>query len=285
MIQEIPVVFTCDGNRLIGLAALPDMPAEIGLLIIVGGPQYRAGSHRQFTLLARSLAHEGFASFRFDYRGMGDSEGGFRNFEGVDDDICAAIDTFQGCVPAVRKVVLWGLCDAASAALYYAHSDPRIVGITLLNPWVHSEAGASRARFTNYYLTRLMQPSFWGRLFRGEIKIRGAVGGFAQSARQVGELDTGAAPLDPRHGSAGYIDRMFSGLKAFSGKTRIVLSGEDLVAREFEQLQQLNKNWRKVCASPCVEQCRVDMANHTFSSVAWRGEVEMLTANWLRSLR
>ena len=94
--QETPVVFACEGSRLVGIAALPAQPAAIGVLIIVGGPQYRAGSHRHVTLLARHLAGLGIASLRFDYRGMGDSEGEKRSFDQINADIAAALETLHG---------------------------------------------------------------------------------------------------------------------------------------------------------------------------------------------
>ena len=81
--HEMPVVFDCEGSRLVGIAALPARPAATGVLIIVGGPQYRAGSHRQFTLLARHLADAGYPTMRFDYRGMGDSAGRMLAFIGL----------------------------------------------------------------------------------------------------------------------------------------------------------------------------------------------------------
>ena len=48
-----------------GVATLP-----IAVLVVVGGPQYRVGSHRQFVSLARALARQGMTTVRFDYRGM-----------------------------------------------------------------------------------------------------------------------------------------------------------------------------------------------------------------------
>ena len=42
------------------------------VLVVVGGPQVRAGSHRHFVQLARHLATHGHAVMRFDVRGMGD---------------------------------------------------------------------------------------------------------------------------------------------------------------------------------------------------------------------
>ncbi|NND69017.1 MAG: hydrolase 1, exosortase A system-associated, partial [Halioglobus sp.] len=73
---------------------------------MVGGPQYRVGSHRQFTLLARHLAAQGFTSLRFDYSGMGDSEGVRARFDNVREDVEAALDALLAAAPGVRRVVL-----------------------------------------------------------------------------------------------------------------------------------------------------------------------------------
>mgnify|MGYP000113667174 FL=1 len=100
--REQAVSFPVAGDLALGIAALPELTAELteqpgdcGVLIAVGGPQYRVGSHRQFLLLSRRLAAEGFPVFRFDYRGMGDSDGAMRSFENVSEDIAAAVDTFR----------------------------------------------------------------------------------------------------------------------------------------------------------------------------------------------
>ena len=98
--------------------------------MIVGGPQYRAGSHRQFVRVSRALARAGYAVLRMDYRGMGDSEGDQRDFLGVEADIKAGIDALFDQVPSMQRAALWGLCDAASASLLYLHAtrDRRIGG-------------------------------------------------------------------------------------------------------------------------------------------------------------
>lgn len=280
---EQAMVFNCAGCRLLGIATQPETPAETGVLIVVGGPQYRAGSHRQFTLLARQLAGQGIASMRFDYRGMGDSEGDMRNFEAIDADIRAAIDTFLKHAPEVRRIAIWGLCDAASAALCYAHTDTRVSRLILLNPWVHTEAGASRARLRHYYLSRLMQRSFWTKFLSGKIELSKSVGDLSKSAHSVA---TGASPVtfastDPRHGSPVYIERMLDGLKRFRGEILFILSGNDLTAQEFIALTQQDKRWKRLCDSPRITSETVKKANHTFSSQTWRGQVETRTAQWV----
>src|SRR5688572_13881859 len=89
---EAAAQFACAGDWLMGLVHLPPHPRERGVVVITGGPQYRVGSHRQFTLLARKLAAQNFPVLRFDYRGMGDSEGEPRSFEHMNADIRAAVD-------------------------------------------------------------------------------------------------------------------------------------------------------------------------------------------------
>jgi uncharacterized protein len=117
---ERPLVFPCNGSLLYGILSLPEQMGSRGVLIVVGGPQYRVGSHRQFTLLARYLAARGVPVLRFDCRGMGDSEGDLRTFEDFEDDLRCAIDIFFEKVHPLNDLVIWGLCDAASAALFHA---------------------------------------------------------------------------------------------------------------------------------------------------------------------
>ena len=279
--REQSIVFDCEGCRLIGIVTIPETPAETGVVILVGGPQYRAGSHRQFTLLARQLAEQGIASLRFDYRGMGDSEGDMRNFETVDADIRTAIDAFLKNAPEVRRIVLWGLCDAASAALYYAHTDARVSGLVLLNPWVHSPSGAARARLKYYYLSRLMQRSFWVKLLSGQMQLGKSAQDLASATRLAAPDTVTAAPADPRHGSPGYIGRMFEGLNQFKGNILFLLSGNDLVAREFTELARQDKRWKKILSSPKVSIEQIGEANHTFSSQTWRDQVGQWTAHWI----
>lgn len=281
-------VFDCEGSRLIGIIAQPDHPVDTGVVIVVGGPQYRAGSHRQFTLLARQLAAQGIASIRFDYRGMGDSEGDIRYFEAIDADIRAVIGQLFAHLPQIKQVSLWGLCDAASAALYYAPTDQRVQGLLLLNPWAHNPAATARARMKHYYFARLTSLAFWIKLFTGKVKLGSSLGDFADSARQASA--TGAQHevtpiIDLRYGSPGYIDRMLQGLKEFRGKVELILSGNDLTAQAFEELLRSDRRWQKACGDPRVMIKKLPAATHTFSNRIWRDQVAGWSADFLKKLR
>ena len=178
MTAEIPVSFICDKDYLYGVLHLSSTAAARGVILVVGGPQYRVGSHRQFVLLARRLARAGIPAMRFDYRGMGDSEGAARKFEAIDTDIRGAIEVFVAQAPTLKEIVIWGLCDAASAALFYAPLDARVTGLVLLNPWVRTQEGKAGAYIKHYYLTRLFDADLWRKIARGEFHLGAAAGSF-----------------------------------------------------------------------------------------------------------
>ena len=276
---ERPVVFDCEGERLVGILARPEPSARVAVVVIVGGPQYRAGSHRQFVQLSRRLAGAGFPTLRFDYRGMGDSTGAPRTFEDCGADIAAAIDAVRADCDGVEKVVLWGLCDAASAALDYWHSarDERVGAMVLLNPWVRSEATLAKARVKHYYAQRLLSREFWIKLLSGGVAPGEALRAFARSLRRA--LSRPQA-VDGRAKGA-FQDRMAAALRAFPGPLLLILSGDDLTAKEFLEYAQSGPGWRGLLERKGLERHDLPDADHTFSTVGAAVAVEARTLSWL----
>ena len=277
-ITELPCAFDCEGDTLIGVATLPAQPRARGLLVVVGGPQYRVGSHRQFVLLARRLAREGFAVMRFDCRGMGDSTGQRRGFEVIDGDIRAAIDSLQAACPAVKEVVLWGLCDAASAAMMYSATDPRVSGLVLLNPWMRSAATLARTHMKHYYARRLLQQDFWRKLLSGGLDFGVAAGALARNARAA------LIEPDPRDSRAApFQARAARGMQAFKGRSLLVLSGNDLTAKEFVEYAAGDAEWTRVLAADSLTRRELPQADHTFSNREDQRAVEEATLEFLLS--
>jgi uncharacterized protein len=273
MTEQRAMSFTCGGDTLYGVAHVPPAPHKRGVLVVVGGPQYRAGSHRQFTLLARSLADEGVAAMRFDYRGMGDSEGAMRDFEAVDEDLRAAIDAFFEQVPQMREVVLWGLCDAASAAMLYARGDARVTGLVLVNPWVRTDAGAAKATIKHYYRARLFEGALWKKIASGRFDVRAAARSFLRLL--------GAAKTAPAAGALP--DRMHDALGEFDGKAMVILSGADLTAREFEDLSGSSDKWKTLMQAPRITHRALPKADHTCSRREWHDQLTRWTSDWVQS--
>jgi exosortase A-associated hydrolase 1 len=281
--NEQALSFDCEGQTLVGILSGAEHAAGRGVLIVVGGPQYRVGSHRQFTLLARHLAGQGIPAMRFDYRGMGDSGGEARAFERVSADIRCAVDRFIAAAPGLKSVVIWGLCDAASAALMYAHADPRVSGLVLLNPWVRTMQGLARVHLRHYYVRRLFQASLWQKLARGEFDFRGAASEFRRivvdALRTRRALDAGASESE-----APFLERMEQGMRKFRGKVLLILSGNDITAQEFKDFVAASENWRSLLAGESVTRYDLPEANHTFARRDWRSQVERWTGAWVKGL-
>lgn len=168
--------FSCAGVTL--AATLDDASGSTGLLIVSGGNEIRSGAHRGMAMLAQRVAAAGHPVFRFDRRGIGDSEGENGGFESSGPDIAAAIAAFRDAAPRVSRIVALGNCDAASALLL--HRPLALDALILANPWTYDDApeeggeepalppaSAIRAR----YLSRLKDPKSLFRLLKGEIDL------------------------------------------------------------------------------------------------------------------
>jgi len=274
---ERALTFDCEGVSLRGILSEPPVPARIGVVIVVGGPQYRAGSHRQFVLLARAIAQQGIAVLRFDVRGMGDSQGSARGFEEVTADIGAAVDALCAHAPGVTRVALWGLCDGASAALLYldAERDPRVRGVCLLNPWVRSPESLARVQLRHYYWRRLGERAFWQKLASGRVGVQAWRDLRANlRARRPAEQ---AAALPFQH-------RMARAWKAFDGDILLVLSGDDFTAREFLDATNSEPAWAGALEHRGLQRHDLPDADHTFTASPWRRRVDEITTTWLKAL-
>ena len=288
--NESAVCFDCHGSPLVGVLHRAANAKRRGVLIVVaGGPQYRVGGHRQLVLWSRRLAAEGYPTFRFDFRGVGDGYGDFGGYEVIDDDIRSALDCFTAQVRELDEIVLWGECNAASAMLFYAFRDPRVKGLVMLNPWVRSEAGQARALLRHYYLDRLRQPSFWRKLltfrFNPFTSLRSAFQ-LMQSARKqapAATASTGDQMAAALSRDLPLADRMLAGLSRFSGPLVIMVSGRDLIAREFDDLLRDSRPWRDEIARKATTRHDLPDADHTFSSAEQREQVVTLGLAWLRT--
>jgi len=274
--EERPISFSCREDTLVGILSMPEQPLSRAVLIVVGGPQYRAGSHRQFVLLARAFAAHGYPVMRFDYRGMGDSEGEPRNFERIAEDIRDAIDSLIESAPGVQEIVLWGLCDGASAATLYAAGDARVAGLVLVNPWWRSEEGKAKALLAHYYQSRLRDAQFWKKIASGGFDFGGAARSFwttLRNACRAPEEAAGKAPTLP--------ERMYRALSRFKGGTLLILSENDLTAQECAHIISASPAWLALIEQGRIERQFLAGANHTFSRRRWRDQVATWTLDWL----
>lgn len=284
--NEEAVVFECGGQSLIGIIHGSGVAAT-GVLVVVGGPQYRIGSHRQFLLLARYLSANNVPVMRFDCRGMGDAGGDIRTFEDVQNDIRAAIDVFLKNSPGLQSVILWGLCDAASASIFYGHTDVRVKGMILLNPWVRTEVGQAKAYLRHYYVQRLFDKEMWRNIVCGKFRLRDSLTSLLEHIKksrrtlvQNNDLPNSDNADQRSYAETSLPERMHKGIESFKNQIGIIISGDDLTAAEFEDMIRVSKSWQKLLHAKSVEFEYLPDANHTFSKQVWRDQVAKHSLAW-----
>ena len=133
--SRLALTFECQGCQLAG--TLDTAPGKTGLLIISGGNELRSGAFSGQSQLAARIAASGFPVFRFDRRGIGDSDGENRGFASSRKDIAAAMDAFRAMCPQMDSVVAFGNCDAASALMLSGGEG--CDALILSNPWTFDE--------------------------------------------------------------------------------------------------------------------------------------------------
>ena len=290
MSAEVPVCFRVAGETRIGIIHVPAQPADLGVLVIVGGWQYRVGGHRQFVLLARALSEAGIAVMRFDSRGMGDSDGvpGVPEpAEHLASDIRAALNEFSRGAEGISKFVLCGLCDGASAALIYGPTDARVRGLILLNPWVSSPQSAARAVLANYYWQHLREGDLWRKIVAGNFDIRRSardlISNFQVAGGRKPNVPAGAAP-DAAAEAGERIDyAMAQALDVFTGRVLLVLSGRDRTAAQYSDVVARSPRWHSLLRAGRATRLAMPGADHTFSRRELRDALARQMVAWLQS--
>lgn len=219
--------FTFRGGSLMIAGTLDTAQGSTGLLIVSGGNEIRSGAFGGQADMAARIARAGFPVFRFDRRGVGDSEGENRGFRRSAKDIASAVDAFRAMAPQLGRVVAFGNCDAASALMLTGGAG--CDGLVLSNPWTieQEESGADKAAphapaaIRARYAEKLKNPREVMRLARGGVDL--------------GKLARGVIhALRPPPLPSSLAQDMAAGLAGFSGEVRILLAVADRTAQVFE---------------------------------------------------
>lgn len=239
--------FPCHGAALAGTLDSASATGSTGLLIVSGGNEIRSGAWSGQAKIAARLARAGVPVFRFDRRGVGESEGENHGFRSGADDIAAALAAFRAAAPQLRRVVAFGNCDAASALMLHAAA-LGIDALVLANPWTIDGDGEPAAEpvhtpaaIRSRYLAKLRNPRELLRLLTGGVNLARLLRGLRSAA---------SAPV-----ASGLAQEMSAGLARYSGPVTILLAEHDRTALMFEA------TWPS--GDPRIQ--RLNSASHSFS--------------------
>ena len=290
-----------DGLRLFGIVHHPsvDRPRPVPVILLSPGIKYRVAPHRLYVKLARHLASLGFIVLRFDFAGLGDSEGlvsetAMADFYGTVqsgryvDDTCAAMDWMQREYSA-SKFILAGLCGGAITGLLAGARDARVdalvaIGLPVLldsqdvDPTRYLTTGELE-QWREGYKSKLADPKSWLRLLTLRSNYRVIFRVIADwwnmrssprpAAAQPWQQDVGNFnPLVPKAFEAMVAGRRV--LLVFGEADRLFPIYEERLAQPYSAMLQRHADRLNLQVVPG--------ANHTFSLKGWeetmRGHVE-----------
>lgn len=238
--------FECEGATLGG--SLDAAAGLTGLLMVTGGTQTRIGSHRMYERLARRLAEQGFSCFRYDRRGVGDSEGEDPDWRDSGPDMAAAAEAFRRECPQLERLVGFGLCDGASALALHG-SAAGLSGLVLLNPWlVEVQAGTlAPAAVKAHYRQRLTSLEGWKKILSGSVSYKKLFKGMRSLSAKPSTL----------------ADNVAEALEKSRLPVDLILASRDgtAIAAEAEWMKPAYRRIREANSAPQ----RIDSDSHTFA--------------------
>ena len=239
------LTFPCGPDTLAGTLDRDSAIGPVGLLFVSGGREVRSGSWGGQAQIAARLAAAGVPVFRYDRRGVGQSEGCDPGFQHTREDIAAALAAFRAAVPSLRKIIAFGNCDAAAALMLHGFA-MELGGLVLANPWTLEDDSADApppAALRRRYLSKLANPREVLRLLTGGVNLAKLLRGLRH-----------AATAQPK---SGLVAQMADGLARCICPVTILLATGDRTAQMFETVWPSN--------DPRIQ--RHDSAGHSFSSL------------------
>ena len=196
MVDIVPVIIkNRDGLSLYGMMHIPkdsSLRKKTAVILLSPGIKSHIGPHRLYVNMAASYAKEGYVVLRFDFHGLGDSEGDVEGTFVADiygsieqgryvhdvDAAMAYLEKEQG----IGRFVLGGLCGGAMTGLIAGSGDSRVVGLIGLgipvtnasnqvNQSKYMTEGQAASLRTSYF-EKIRDVSAWKRFFSFESDYR-----------------------------------------------------------------------------------------------------------------
>lgn len=296
-----------NGARLFGTLHTPELanPRLPAVVLFSAGVKMRMGPNRLYVPLTEMLTSLGYTVFRFDYYGLGDSEGELQEtmladvYNGIEvgrhvDDARSALEWLRTHC-GFERFVVGGLCGGAITALLTAQRDVRVeallslgMTVTLSNkgalPGAHLTRATLDSRRRGYY-KKLLQPGAWARLltFKSDYSVIWAAmkrlvvpGRPTPPASSTDKQQLGNAnPLFP----AAYLEFLGRG-----GRVLMLFSEKDRTLSEYvEKFEEPFARQVQPFAAQ-IHKHVVPNANHVMSLPEWQREMVDVSRSWLSRL-
>lgn len=302
MSRQQPIVFRNRAKlQLFGILHTPDQPRRGAPAIIMLSPgvKMRVGPERLYRRMAEQFVAGGMTVLRFDFYGLGDSEGTLTEellrdvYNHIEvgrfvDDTIDAMDWLQRQI-GESTFILSGLCGGAITGLLAGARDQRVVGLLALGitPLLASRSADPSLYMTwgqldnigQTYLQKLLKPGAWLRLltFRSDYRLlwRSLV-----RSRKAPPAPATAPPPETDNASPLFPPAFFEMLRT-RRPILLVFGGSDRLHYEFDE-KFVARHRERLAAWPAAYDLHVvDKANHVLSYDAWQSEMLSVSQRWL----
>ena len=298
----------------------PAVRARQGLPAVVllsPGVKMRVGPGRLYVPLTDMLNDLGYTVLRFDFFGLGDSEGELQEpmladvYNNIEvgryvGDTVSALD-WLAKEKGFQRFVLGGLCGGAITALLAAERDSRVEGLLSLGMTVTLASNAATpAKYLTGaqldslwlgYMRRLREPQSWLRLLTFQTEY----GALWRSMKRAFVKDkprpkpvAPVAPVTPPAGNAAaesqrgnanpLFPRAFFAFLQRGGRGLMLFSEKDRLYSEYDEKFAQPQAARLQAYLSQLEHHVVPNANHVLSFTEWQHEMLKVCGAWLRKL-
>jgi len=323
--EVLPVSFrNQSGLMLFGSLHLPetspppihqkDLPVVV---LLSPGVKMRVGPGRLYVPLTELLNSQGFRVLRFDFFGLGDSEGDLAETVLADvynnievgryvDDTLAALN-WLSAEHGAKRFVLGGLCGGAITAILAAERDARVDSLLSIGMTVTLASNAAkpgqyltRAQLDDRrrrYLLKMLKPDAWLRFltFRSEYDViwKSMKRAFIKEKRVVaapvainapGAPGGPAAPVEQRGNANPLFPKAYFTFLARGGKALMLFSERDRLQSEYEEKFAQPYAAQLAPHAAQIEQHVIPHANHVLSFREWQEQMLGLSRAWLAKL-
>lgn len=276
---------------------------DLGVLLLSPGVKMRLGPQCLYRRMTDAFVRAGFTVFRFDFYGIGDSEGEISETALVDfynhievgryvADTLDALDWMQRHT-GVSKVIASGLCGGAVTGLLAGEHDPRIAGLLGLGitPILASRAADASAYMTvselntmrKGYFKNLASLTSWVRLLTLQSDYRTLWRSLIKPIMRkvkTPALSPAASPAEPDNANPRFPPAFFRMLES-QRSILLVFSGADRLYAEFQEKFVARYRERLTSFAGRYALHVVPNANHVLSSREWEQEMLDVSTRWL----
>ena len=296
------------GLGMFGVLHLPASGANTDLAVILLSPgvKMRVGPQRLYCTMTERLLDLGLPVLRFDFHGLGDSEGEVSeellkdvyNHIEVGRFVDDTIDSMDWMAKAhgTRRFVLSGLCGGAITGLLTARHDDRVAGLLALaitpvlasgsaDPALYMTSG-QLADMRRTYLDKLLSPQAWLRLltFKSDYRVlwRALMQPFRPAPKAAPQPAFPTAPPAEKDNANPLFPPAFFDMMTSRRPILLLFGGSDRLLWEFEEKFVARHQARLAEAPQCYEVYTIAHANHVLSFDPWQQEMLNASTAWLR---